>query len=198
MQDLINWAIKSLSSITGETSQWFWSMAQTLIILGSLIFIYRQVRVQRFSNMLQTLSSLRENWNNDTIVAARKTTCINYQKGTKNIGKAEGEVLGFFEELGLLLKKRVVSTEFIWESYSYFIEHYWSMLEPNIKEFRLSTNDNSWYDNFESLRKAIGKYSKKRKCPSSDKTEEEIKRFIRGEIEDFTEKLHLKEIDTSS
>lgn len=184
MQDIINWAISLLSNITGETSQWFWSMAQTFIILVSLIFIYRQVRVHRFSNMLQTLSSLREHWNSDTMLAARKTTCINYQKGTKKIGKAEGDVLGFFEELGLLLKKGVVSKEFIWETYSYFIEHYWSMLEPNIKEFRLSTNDNSWLDNFESLRKAIHRYSKKRKCPSSDKTEEEIKRFILGEIED--------------
>ena len=186
MQTLFNLLAKLYANVIGQGSQWFWSMAQSMIVLGSLIFIYRQIKIQRYSNMLQMLNNMRENWNSERMMPFRKTTCTNYQKGTKKIGMAEGEVLGFFEEMGFMLKKGVVDKDFIWETYSYFIEHYWSMLESNIKEFRLSTRDNSWFKNFESLRDSVRKYSEKKRCPSSDKTEEEIERFICGELETFS------------
>ena len=177
-------SISFFSKIAGERSQSFWLMVQSLAIILSLFIIYRQIKLLRYSNMLQTLNDMRENWNSEQMVKFRKITCENHLKGNKKIGKAEGEILGFFEQLGLLLKKGVINEEFIWESYSYLIENYWSMLESNINELRQSTQDKSWYDHFEFLRESVKKYAKGRKLVSKDKTEEDINRFISSEIVD--------------
>jgi hypothetical protein len=158
-------------------------MGQCIVILASLILIYRQVRIQSYANMLQMLTGMRETWNSDKMLAYRRATCNDYNDKSKRIGMHQGELLGFFEEMGLLLKKRVVQTEFIWDTYSYFIENYWSMLEPNIRELRLSMRDNSYFENFEHLRLAVRRHSARRRCPSSDKTVAEIETFIHGEME---------------
>jgi len=162
-----------------------WSMIQSLAIIGSLIFIFQQVRLHRNANMIQLLSNIRKEWNARRMMDCRRAACKNYQAETrtKKIGMPESEVLGFFEQMGLLLRKRVVSSEFVWETYSYYIEHYWSMLESNIAEFRRSTKDDSWYECFEYLRNSMRNYSKKKGCPSTDKAEEEVEQFIRGELE---------------
>jgi hypothetical protein len=173
----------SLSHIVfGEQSAWFWLMTQALIILISAILIYRQVRVQRYANLLQMLTKMRETWDSPTMLRHRQAACGNHQSGSKKIQAAEGQVLGFFEEMALLLRKGVLEEEFIWATYSYFIEHYWSMLEANIKEYRLTTKDESWFEELEELRKVIGKFAKRKNVSSSDKTESEITAFIAGEL----------------
>ena len=183
MQIIFEFVKDLLAKIKVTNPNSFWLMVQSLVILITLFYVQRQVRVNRYGNMLQTLNNMRENWNNKQMMGFRRTTCENYLEGTKKIEMAEGEVLGFFEEMGLLLQKKVVSQEFIWETYSYYIEHYWSMLKDNIQEFRLSTQDKSWYDHFEYLRDSVRRYSERKNCPSIDKTKEEIKRFISSELE---------------
>jgi hypothetical protein len=168
--------------IFGEHSEWFWLMAQAIIILVSAILIYRQVRVQRYANLLQMLTKMRETWDSPSMLQHRQAACGNYQSGSKKINAAEGQVLGFFEEMALLLRKGVLEEEFVWVTYSYFIEHYWSMLEANIKEYRLTTKDESWFEEMERLRKVIGKVSKRKNLPSADKTHLEITTFIDGEL----------------
>jgi len=159
-----------------------WDIVQTIILLLTVIFIAREVRMLRNSNMLQSLDRLREYWNSDKMMQYRKITCLNFKSGKRSIALAEGEVLGFFEEIGLLWKKKVINLDFIWETYAYFIEHYWSMMQRNVQEYRDKTGDKSWYENFEQLCKALQQYSKKRGCPTYGKNPKEIEDFIVGEL----------------
>ena len=168
--------------VFGEHSEWFWVMAQTLIIFVSALLIYDQVRAQRYANIIQMLAKMRETWDSSPMLAHRRTTCENHRVGSKKISVAEGQVLGFFEEMGLLCRKGVLDDEFVWATYSYFIEHYWSMLETNIKEYRLTTKDNSWYEEVEGLRNMVAKFSLKKNVSASDKTDLEITTFIDGEL----------------
>jgi ferric iron reductase protein FhuF len=68
--------------------------------------------------------------------------------------------------MGLLLRKGALDKEIIWNSYSYYIEHYWSMIESNIKEFRVSSKDNTYFENFAKLREEMGSYSTRKKASS--------------------------------
>ena len=166
-------------TVFGAGSEWFWTMIQSLAIIISLIFIYRQVRIQRDSNMLQMLSKMRESWDGPQMIKYRHTACENRLKSSRKIDAAESQVLGFFEEMGLFLRKGVLEEEFVWITYSYFIEHYWSMLEPNIKEFRLSSKDKSWFEEMETLRLSMRKYGWQKNIPTQDKTDAEVKGFHR-------------------
>jgi hypothetical protein len=182
LKPLLDIARRLAAAVFGEHSEWFWVMMQTIVILVSLIFIYRQVRLQRYSNLLQMLIKMRETWDSPQMIRHRQTTCQNHRTGSKKIDAAEGQVLGFFEEMGLLLRKGVLEEEFVWGTHSYFIEHYWSMLQNNIKEYRLATEDSSWFEELETLRKRMGKFAKKKKVSGLDKTEAEIAAFILGEM----------------
>jgi len=167
----------------GQGSEWFWVMIQSLVVIGSLLFIYHQVRLSRHSNMLQTILKFREMWSSKEMIHYRQATCKRYKKQSRAIGRAEEEVLGFFEDLGLLVENGVIPEEFVWEGYSYYIEHYWIMMKNNIMKFRQEKKDESWFERFERLAETMQKFSKKRKIPSSDITKTDIERFIKGELE---------------
>ncbi|HEY7491888.1 MAG TPA: hypothetical protein VIH59_12375, partial [Candidatus Tectomicrobia bacterium] len=89
----------------------------------------------------------------------------------------------FFEDPGLYLKKRIFDIEMLWELYSYYAEYYWPILEPRVRELRAERKDNTWYSNFENLCKETIAYSKKQRAPYSDKTDQELRRFVASEIE---------------
>lgn len=167
----------------GQGSEWFWVMVQSIIVIFTLWFIYRQIKLSRYANMLQTILKFREIWDSKEMMDLRQATCKNYKNKTRGIGKAEGRVLGFFEEMGILVGKGVISREFAWEGYSYYIEPYWAMMEKKIREFREQENDESWFEHFEKLRDAMEKYSKKKKARSGLLKEKDIERFIIGELE---------------
>ena len=172
-----------LKSLIGNDSQWFWTMAQALIVLVSLVAIYQQIKLQTYSNWLQQLTNMRNVWESGRMISARKHTCRLYQDGDNRIGNAQGMVLGFFEELGLLLEKDTISIEFVWETYSYYIDHYWPICMANVKAFRDESKDPNWYVHFEYLWKASQQYSSRKGSPFGLKDRAQIALFIRGESE---------------
>ncbi len=169
--------------IFGQGSEWFWIMVQSIVVVVTLLFIYRQVRLSRYGNMLDTMLKFRTFWRSDTMMKDRKITCQNYQNQSTSIGKAEGEVLGFFEEIGLLVRKGVISVEFVWECYSYYIERYWAMMKENIREYRKFTKDETWFEHFQKLKERMQIFSEKRNASSRPVEKEEIQKFIKGECE---------------
>lgn len=179
------------AQIFGQNSVWFWAMFQAVVVAITLYLIYRQVRIGRYSNMLDTLARLDEKWLSKVMLRARHDICDDYISPEKPEGKKikyrEAMVLDFFEDIGIFLKHRVLDKETVWESYSYSIEHYWQMLQGRIIEFRVSSRDQSWYDNFQLLAESMRKVSKKRGASTQDKTDEEMKRFARGEIQRLEE-----------
>jgi hypothetical protein len=181
-----NTLLQSISqNVFGQGSSWFWTMAEFFVILVTLLYISRQVRYQRQANMLSTFTALDRRWKSSEMREARKHACKDYGSAERTISQPEDLVLGFFEELGLYLRRKVFDLPTVWEFYSYDVEHYWPILEPRIREFRTSSKDDSWYSEFEYLNDEIVKYSKKKSCPTG-KTDAEIKKFIRGELKDPT------------
>ncbi len=118
------------------------------------------------------------------MIKNRKVVCETYKtyKDDMHIGVKEGELLGFFEDIGWMLQKKLLNREVIWDSYSYYIEHYWLMLKAKVFSYREEENDYSWFENFEFLYDQMKVHSKKRKVDWAERTQDQIDRFIRGEI----------------
>lgn len=165
----------------GSGSDWFWAMAQTALILLSLIMVIPQLMAQRHSNTLTVLKNMRDDWESDAMIAARIEVCANFGSEDKTIRHIEERVLGFFESLGVWQSKGVFSRRVVWEYYSYFIEHYWPILQPRVLELRRSTKDESWYRNFERLHRQMRIQSFLCRSPWSVKSDAEMKRFIVSE-----------------
>ena len=174
-----------LKNVFGDGSVWFWGMAQAIIVGATGFLIYRQIRLARYANMLDTLDRLDSKWRSLELIRARHDICNVFEKGdadNKKITFREAHVLDFFEDMGLFLRRGVLDGETVWESYSYSIEHYWQLTEPRITEFRTATKDRTWYTNFEYLFQKIAKTSSKKRCVSG-KTQEELRKFAIGEMD---------------
>ena len=170
-----------IEQIIGDKSQWFWGMAQFLAIAISLAFIYRQVKLHRQGNMLQAIAALDQKWGSKDYIEYRLSTCQRYDLDSLKIDRSEGEVLGFFEDLGIYLERGVFDKSLLWEKYSYYIEHYWIMYEKHISEYRAQENDGTWFDRFEYVNSEMKKYAqKKRKVKYGSRTKNEIDTFIKG------------------
>ncbi len=171
-----------VKNVIGPNSSWFWAMATFLVILASLIFICRQVRYQRQANMLSTFACLDARWKANEMLKARRHVCEDYQKNEKVISQPEELVLSFFEEIGLYLRTGVFDATTVWEVYSYYVEHYWEILRPRIIEFRASSQDKTWFSQFEYLAIKLAHQSKKHRASPAEKTNEQIKKFVTGEL----------------
>ncbi len=172
-----------LNNVIGPNSAWFWTMAQGVAVTLTLILIYRQLIAQRYANILSSIANLDQRWNSAEMRKARKALCAKHGSNNRSITQQDGLVLDFFEQMGLYLKKGVFTSDVLWELYSYYIEHYWSITQPLIDEFRLSTNDKTWYSSFQALYEAMQVQGRKRGITCDGKTQEQISQFIKGENE---------------
>jgi hypothetical protein len=169
-------------TIFRQSAEWFWVMCQFVAVALSLIWIASQVRHMRLANTLQAMGVLEERWKSSLMLECRAIAAGRNGNPHLDIERPEGEVLSFFETLGLYLKRRVFDRELLWEKYSYFIEPYWQMFSPHINHLRSSRNDPSFYDQFEYLNEQMKKCARKRKLTNySAKTPKDIQDFANGE-----------------
>ena len=172
------------NTIWGKDSEWFWIMCQSLALLVTLLWLSRQAKSMREANMLQALVPLEERWKSELLLSCRAAAAKRHADGRCDIGRREGEVLSFFESLGVYLQRKIFDREILWEKYSYFIEHYWLIFSEHIAHTRSSTNDVSWSDQFEYLNHEMLRCAQKRKIGNyGKKTPEEIAKFVAGEVD---------------
>jgi hypothetical protein len=176
--------MEHLSFVFGSKSEWFWLMLQSITLVITLIFVNRQVRHMRDANMLQALAALDERWKSKEFRNYRVAACQRYGDGELRIARLEGEVLSFFESLGVYLRRGVFDREILWEKYSYYVERYWILFKDHVDEFRTKSCDNTWYDQFEYLNKEMSKCARQRRITDyGRKTQQDMKTFVRGETE---------------
>lgn len=183
MENNPTWWQILLKNILGQESSWFWTMVQAIIVGITLLFIYSQVRIQRYTNMLTTLNSLIERWNSEIITKARIITCQQYLANQKKVEDINiVRVLNFFEELGLYYKKKVFDTDVLWSMFALQVENYWSVLSPMIHEYRAEEKDKTYYEDFEYMKNEFEKYSRKRGLNIVDKTGDQIREYAEKQI----------------
>jgi hypothetical protein len=167
-------------TIFGDESGAFWTMIGVLLLLISFLFVRRQLKIQNNSNMMNFIQSSENKWRSAEIIKQRKKVC---SKEDNSIDYETECILSFFEDLGILYKRNVIDLELIWEKFSYYVENYWIILEPNIRELQEKTNDKTWFENFEYLHKYVIRFSKKKTGNKNYKIQEEdLLKFKQSEI----------------
>ena len=167
----------NFACVFGNDFIWIWSMLQFFAVLIGFCFIIKQISLLREKNMLDALLSLDALWKSESFCVNRKSACEKYPDNMKSINREESMILGFFEDIGVFVKRKVFAKEVIWEKYSYYIDHYWDMYKSHIQAYRDETNDITWFDNFEYLKSIMDELSRQRGLSTVKKTEEEIRKF---------------------
>lgn len=120
---------------------WAWSMLSMLLVIGSLLGLYRQLLAQNSANALQRMEALQSRWESARMVHARLTLAL-WRKHSNGLAPdynaqvALNWVIGFFEDLFDLQAKGHLEWHEIWPTWGQALPIYWALSKPAILELR--------------------------------------------------------------
>lgn len=172
--------------ITLFISQTFWTAVAAIGSVTALYFIYRQISYATNSTAYDFLRKEDDRFSSEGMRRDRcilaKTLLLAPDK-YKEIDKYADYVLGYFEDLGLMIEKKLVPTYFVWVTNCYYVLNYWHAAKEYIYWVRKTNNDPNYYSGFEYLFKMLSKIEKKMsKKKHLSITNEDIRRFLREEL----------------
>ncbi|AKM39550.1 hypothetical protein NL30_06385 [Burkholderia contaminans] len=112
---------------------------------------------------------------------ARAIACKTLQQNPIEGCGSIDTVIDFFEQVGLFVRRNLVSTEFVWHEFYYSIFHYYHLTKTYREEIRKI--DVTIWDDFELLYEALATLQEKRVRHSLARpTSNELAEFIASEM----------------
>ncbi len=166
----------------GNNSLWFWTFMQFVTVTVTLMLIYRQVRVQTASHIVQALTAIYNRWNSEPMLRARQKVCQQWLAQKRDFDGVAEYVAEFMEELGIYLRTRAEPAREMWEAQSWYVEHYYWMFKPGIEGVRQRYKDQNLYPQFEMLLERMNELNRKHLSPAFQRGEQELNAFAESEI----------------
>jgi len=147
--------------IFGPGSEWFWAMAQFVVVVVSLGGIYVQLRAQSAANALQKMEFFISHWDSDAMAHDRLVTAIDLKYGALESRMAPSMVAiaDFWETLAELERSGHINDRDIWPL-GRSLELWWALLEPAIRTERLH-HAAGFYEGWERLVTAMRELDRK-------------------------------------
>ena len=203
------WLFEQFISVGKQAiaSATFWTALGSVGAVGALLFAGRQLFLTRKIEAYKLLCEDDTQFWSDSVVAERSALACVLLREPQNFALIEAhvhDVLGFFEDMGLMLRKGIAPLELVWCSSSHYILRYWPTLEWFIEEDRRRSHDPNYYKDFEYLHRRILRFETKKlgrpfvwtAALRQEFLEDEILLEIRVASEDDLEKL--EEIESRS
>ena len=148
--NLINW--QGLM-IFGPGSEWFWSMAQFIVVVVTLFGIYRQLHAQASANALGRLEALSRRWESRLLTLARVRCAISLRYGERQPGMSvEMHCIGdFFLDLANLHEESHITMNEIDANWGTSIQIWTALMRDPIHEERQIEGDPVFYDGLDDL-----------------------------------------------
>jgi hypothetical protein len=126
-------------SFVGPGSEWFWTAVSAVVLLATLLAIYRQVLLQRGLKEAQQSEELAREWDSERLLRSRLAIALTLQEG-KDLSpslSSAARIADFWDKVGSLVRYGHVGREQITAQWADIILTYWTMLEPMIKRLRI-------------------------------------------------------------
>jgi hypothetical protein len=149
--NLVNW---EGSALLGPGSEWFWSMAQFVLVAGSLLGIYYQLRAQRSASLYDQSAALTREWFDEGFSVSRLAFLIELEGRPRDsdLPSSSLEVGAFFERLGYLVARKHVRSVDVWHQLRFEIGAWWALLEPGVRHERATSGTPgimTWFEKLE-------------------------------------------------
>lgn len=141
------------TAIFGAGSEWFWSMAQFLLVAASILGIYFQLRAQRTSSLIEQTAEWETRWQDEAFVVKRLAALVDLDGRRVDAGLplSAQDVGSFFERLGYLTSQNHLRSSDVWHSMRSAIGVWWTLLGPYLEETRKEDGNPALYEWFEKL-----------------------------------------------
>jgi hypothetical protein len=159
-------------------------VAQVIGTVGALLLVWWKVTQIREVNAYTLLRDEVKRFNSPEMRACRArlaNVLICSRRDFKNIEENGEEVCAYFEDIGLLLRRRVVPVYFVWSMLADDVLDYWPLLRDYLTWVRQSTKNQTYYEDFDFLWKRIAALEKKRTGVEPAYPEDDLREFLVGE-----------------
>ncbi len=148
--NLINW---QGSAIFGPGSEWFWSMAQLIVVVITLLGIYRQLHAQASANALGRLEALTGRWESRLLTLARVRSAIALRYGERQPGMSQdmARIANFFTDLANLHEAGHITMKEIDDGWGTSIQVWTALFRDPIQEEREIDPTVGLYDGLDDL-----------------------------------------------
>jgi hypothetical protein len=140
----------------GPGSEWFWSMAQFVVVAVTLLGIYYQFRLQRAATAFEQLNRIAEQWGSEPMLRARLDGLRAVAGGRAIPGGAVALIGNYWEGVATLVRQGHVNARAVAESLGSETVIWWSALADTARTAREQRLDPTVFENFEWLATRLG------------------------------------------
>jgi hypothetical protein len=137
--------------LIGPGSEWFWSMAQFVVVAITLLGIYFQLRLQRATNAFDHLTRLSEEFqgefsNRTKVLAARALVA-----GQPVPGSAMTVIGNYWDRIAVLVRHGHLDIGVVHDAIGTACRFWWALLEADIRRMRSGSEASDAWVDFEWL-----------------------------------------------
>ena len=149
--ELVNWS----GALIGPGSEWFWAMLQFVIVAGTLIGLYRQLRLQSSQEAIEQLGAFDREWRDELHNHVSLEILVALREGIDPAHIPEGlavSIGAFWEKIGGLVRAGHIDPELLWNGSSGGdCAVRWTTLAPLTRRLRAEADGPTYLENFEWL-----------------------------------------------
>lgn len=149
--NLVNW---QGSAFFGTGSEWFWTMLQFVVVAGTLIGLYRQLRLQSSQEAIAQLGAFDREWRDELYNQVRLEILVALRSGIDPSHLPEGlavSIGAFWEKIGGLVRVGHLDPELLWNGSGGDCAVWWTTLAPVTRRLRAEVEGPTYLENFEWL-----------------------------------------------
>jgi hypothetical protein len=132
---LVNWQ----GALIGPGSEWFWSMLQFVIVTGTLVGLYRQLRIQSHQGAVEQISSFDRTWDTERFTRRKLDVFLALRTSLHRADlpfAAAMDIANFLEAIATLARSGHLDRRLLaWDSGDR-IHLWWTILEPFARKHR--------------------------------------------------------------
>jgi hypothetical protein len=151
-------------TLIGPRSEWFWAMLQFVIVAGSLIGLYRQLRLQSSQGAIEQLGTFDREWRDELNNHVRLEILVALRSGVDPAHVPEGlavSIGAFWEKIGGLVRAGHIDPELLWNGSGGDCAVWWTTLAPVTRRLRVEVEGPTYLENFEWLAGIMGEKNRR-------------------------------------
>ena len=133
---------------------WFWSMLSLILIVGSLLGLYRELRLKSAQGAREQLESVDREWNSERFDRCKLEVLLALQDGADPTGvpNAAAYAIGhYWERIGALARDGHFDPNLLHRYNGGACPVWWVALAPFVRKVRVQNGDPTEYSQFEWL-----------------------------------------------
>jgi hypothetical protein len=145
----------------GPGSEWFWIMAQFVVVAATLVGIYYQFRLQRAANAFEQLNRIANEWDAEQMLRCRLQVARAVVAGDMAPEGATGFIGNYWETVASLVRGGHINERAFAESFGSTASIWWTALAGTARTLREDRDDPTILANFEWLAESSSAYGAK-------------------------------------